>query len=228
MAEFHEVLFPPQISYGSSGGPRFKTTIYTADSGYEQRNIDWSQPKGEWDLAHSMRDLVGTEQLVSIEELAAFFMARNGRMHGFRFRDPADCTITDQSIGRGDGATKTFGFLKTYRSVQPESGADYSYVRKIRKLEWGTVGQVTVGGAAVSPLDYVIDHNAATITFITPPPGPVLDGTTGAVITPGAEIVIGEAVFHIPVRFDTDHCDVTADFWNTASWPSIPITELRT
>ena len=45
---FHEVLFPPNISYGSQGGPKFKTTVFTADSGYEQRNIDWSMTRAEY------------------------------------------------------------------------------------------------------------------------------------------------------------------------------------
>lgn len=226
MAEFHEVLFPPNISYGSSGGARFKTTIFTADSGYEQRNIDWAQPRGEWDVAHSMRDLQGSEQLSSIEELAAFFMARNGRMHGFRFRDPADCTIEDQLLGVGDGATLTFPFIKSYRSYQSESGSDTTFNRKIKKLQWNSVTGVRVGGVLMPPQGYTIDHNAATITFAAAPAAAVL-GAGGAVITPAQSVVIGDAVFHHPARFDTDHCDVTADFWNTASWPSIPIIELR-
>lgn len=215
MAEFHEVLFPPQISYGSSGGPRFKTTIFTADSGHEQRNIDWSQVRGEWDVAHAMRDLVGDEQLVSIEELNAFFMARNGRMHGFRFRDPGDCTLKNERIGTGDGSTRTFAVTKTYKSFQPDSGSYNTYVRKVRKIEWDSIPLMKVGGIDVSAFNYEVDHDNATITFLAAPDD-------------GASIVIPRGVFHIPVRFDTDHCDVSADFWNTASWPSIPIIEIRT
>lgn len=215
MAEFHEVLFPPHISYGSAGGPRFKTTIFTADSGHEQRNIDWSQARGEWDVAHSMRDLSGDEQLESIEELAAFFMARNGRMHGFRFRDPADCELTDQLIGVGDGETAVFKVVKTYRSDQAESGFTSTFTRPIHKLEWDSVAQVSVNGVIQPPFSgWSASYDTGEIVFTVPPP---LD----------APIVVGEAVFHVPARFDTDHCDVTAEFWNTASWPNIPIIELR-
>ena len=215
MAQFHEVLFPPHISYGSSGGARFKTTLFTADSGYEQRNIDWAQPRGEWDVAHSMRDLHGSEQLTSIEELAAFFMARNGRMHGFRFRDPADHLLIDQQLGTGDGDTTTYAFIKTYRSARPDGSRAKVFKRKIKKIEWGSVTGVRVAGVLLPPQDYEIDYDAATITFASAP-------------EPYASVVIGRAVYHHPVRFDTDHCDVTADFWNTASWPSIPIIEIRT
>lgn len=214
MAEFHEVLFPPQISYGSSGGPRFKTTIFTADSGYEQRNIDWSQTRGEWDVAHSMRDLHGSEQLVSIEELAAFFMARNGRMHGFRFRDPGDCSLKGQKIGVGNGTQKTFAITKTYKSFQEQSGSFNTFVRQVRKIEWNTITRCKVDGIDVSAFNFTVDHDNATITFLDAPPN-------------GAPIVLSNGIFHIPARFDTDHCDVTADFWNTASWPSIPIIEIR-
>jgi hypothetical protein len=36
---FHEVRFPTDISYGSSGGPEFSTDIVITSSGHEQRNI---------------------------------------------------------------------------------------------------------------------------------------------------------------------------------------------
>ena len=228
MAEFHEVLFPPHISYGSSGGPRFKTTIFTADSGHEQRNIDWSQVRGEWDVAHSMRDLTGSAQIGSIEELAAFFMARNGRMHGFRFRDPADCILKDQHVGVGDDVTNVFQIVKTYRSYQAESGSDTRFTRKIRKIEWDSVSGVRVGGALLDTSEWSIDYDTGLLTLVTPPAGPVTVGEgDDAVTLPAEDVVIDDAIFHIPARFDTDHCDVTADFWNTASWPSIPIIELR-
>ena len=87
MSDFHEILFPPSISYGSSGGPRFKTTLFVTDAGYEQRNIDWQAVRHEYDVAHSMRDFDDSLNLAGIRTLHAFFMARGGRSHGFRFKD---------------------------------------------------------------------------------------------------------------------------------------------
>ena len=48
---FHEVQFPTSISMGAVGGPRFSTTITTLSGGTEQRNINWKQSRGEWDVS---------------------------------------------------------------------------------------------------------------------------------------------------------------------------------
>ena len=37
MTGFHEVQFPPDISYGASGGPGYSTTVVTTVSGHERR-----------------------------------------------------------------------------------------------------------------------------------------------------------------------------------------------
>ena len=70
--------------------------------------------------------------------LTAFFEARRGRLHGFRFRDFADflsCApgvqpgAMDQAIGTGDGGTTEFQLAKTYGD----------HVRPIRKPVAGSV-----------------------------------------------------------------------------------------
>ncbi len=43
MTAFHEVRFPPDISYGTTGGPAFSTTVFQAASGFEQRNVNWAE-----------------------------------------------------------------------------------------------------------------------------------------------------------------------------------------
>jgi uncharacterized protein (TIGR02217 family) len=212
---FHEVLFPPDISFGSSGGPKFKTTIFVTDAGYEQRNIDWSRARHEWDVAHSMRDQFGEADLVSIETLGAFFLARAGRAHGFRFKDWNDYLIDNQVIGTGDGSKTVFQIIKTYRSYQPESGVDLTYTRTLVKIGWGTLENVSVGGVVLEEgEDFTVDYNTGLITFEV---APEID----------AEVKIERGEFHVPVRFDTDHCSVEIEDWNTASWPSIPIIEDR-
>jgi uncharacterized protein (TIGR02217 family) len=145
MAAFHEILFPAEISYGSSGGPKFKTTIFEADSGYEQRNIDWSNQKAEYDVSHGIKDQA------QMDALTAFFYARRGRAYGFRFKDWNDYSIAAQQIAVGDGATLVFQIVKTYRSAQTESGETDTYIRKLTKIAWGSVAGVTVGGVVVTP-----------------------------------------------------------------------------
>lgn len=215
MAAFHEVLFMPSISYGSSGGPKFKTTIFTADSGFEQRNIDWANQRAEYDASH------GIKSQSDMDLLTAFFYARRGRAYGFRYKDWNDYRITNQTIGSGDGTTTTFQIVKTYISAQTESGETDSYTRTLTKINWGTIAGVTVGGVVVTQTPdpttgqaWSVDNNTGLITFVN---APALN----------AAIIIGAGEFHVPVRFDTDHLDVSQDFWETSSWPNIALVEVR-
>jgi uncharacterized protein (TIGR02217 family) len=110
---FHEVQFPPRISRGATGGPGFKTTIVVTGGGYEQRNIDWQNARGRWEVGHNIKSPG------DFGEVLAFFFARRGRAHGFRFKDWLDyrSTVnmqvealpTDQAIGTGDGRDGRWG-----------------------------------------------------------------------------------------------------------------------
>lgn len=206
---FHEVLFPVDVSYGSGGGPKFKTTVFEADSGYEQRNIDWTMTRAEYDVSQ------GIKNQDQMDVLTNFFYARWGKAYGFRFKDWNDFSLKQQQIGVGDGATKDFQIIKTYVSQQTESGESHTYTRAITKINWGTVAGVTVGVAVkVQGTDYSVDENTGIITFVDAPPV-------------SAIVKVGAAEFHVPVRFDTDQLNTTHEFWNTQSWNSIPLVEVR-
>lgn len=196
---FHEIRFPELISYGSSGGPKFKTTIFISDSGYEQRNIDWSLAKAEYNVAH------GIKSRAEMDELRAFFYARNGRAYGFRYKDWGDFTAVSQVIGIGNGVQTQFQMLKTY-----VSGSE-SYGRPLTKLVSGTFGTLLVNG---SPVGSTVNFNTGIITR-TPAP------------TAGQVVSVSIVEFDVPVRFDTDHLDAEHDFWETQSWPNISLVEVR-
>lgn len=197
---FDEVRFPEHISYGSSGGPQFFTTVLELTSGYEQRNVNWSQRKSRYNVAH------GIKSRADMDELLAFFHARQGRARGFRYKDWGDYFLTDQVIGVGDDVTQQFPIVKTY------SSGSQTYTRLISKPVSGTLSGFTVDGD--TPPSHSINYNTGIITFSSP-------------IPTGQEIVIGSLEFDVPCRFDTDQMDVTQDFWLTQSWPNIPIVEIR-
>ncbi|MFN9789781.1 MAG: DUF2460 domain-containing protein, partial [Holosporales bacterium] len=52
---FHPVLFPVDISYGSAGGPQFSTDVVETISGFEQRNVNWSQARLRYNVAYGVR-----------------------------------------------------------------------------------------------------------------------------------------------------------------------------
>jgi len=208
MPAFHDVQFPTAISYGSAGGPKFSTTVLILGSGYEKRNINWAKAKAEYNVAYGVKDRVDMEAVVD------FFHARAGRGYSFRFKDWMDYKTGAQNIGVGDGATVDFQITKDYTS-----GA-YTYTRDITKPVDGTLTGVYVNAVlqteGAGATEYTIDYSTGIITF-------------GASAIPAAAhvVAITECEFDVHARFDTDQISITHDFWETMSWPDIPIVEVR-
>ncbi len=78
---FHEVRFPDNISRGARGGPERRTQIVALSSGDEERNASWANSRRRYDVSYGVR------RADDLATVVAFFEARNGRLHGFRFKD---------------------------------------------------------------------------------------------------------------------------------------------
>jgi len=197
---FVEVQFPADISYGSSGGPEYSTDIVETFSGYEQRNINWSQSRAKYNATHGVKT---PEQL---EELIRFFRARQGRAIGFRFKDWTDYQATAQNIGTGDDIETDFQMVKRY------TNGSVTVTRIINKPVDNSVLKIYLD-AALQMSGYTVDFSTGIVTFDTPP---------------GVDVVVtAEFEFDVPVRFDTDHLDATIDDFGTRSWGDITLVELR-
>lgn len=205
---FHEIRFPDGISRGAKGGPERRTRIVELASGDEERNASWANSRRRYDVSYGVR------RADDLAAVVAFFEARNGRLHAFRFKDWSDYKSclpsaapapTDQIIGTGNGSITTFALTKTYAS-----GAQ-SWARAIIKPVAGTVA-VSLNGI-VQGSGWSVNTTTGIVTFAVPP-------ATGAVIRAGFE-------FDVPVRFDTDELPVTLDIERTGSIPSIPLIEVR-
>jgi uncharacterized protein (TIGR02217 family) len=206
---FHEVRFPDNISRGARGGPERRTQIVELASGSEERNASWANSRRRYDVAYGIR------RADDLAAVVAFFEARNGRLHGFRFKDWADFKSclpsqtlgpTNQPIGTGNGSATLFQLTKRYTS-----GAQ-SWTRTITKPVAGTVTIALNGTAQAS--GWSVSTTTGHITFTMAP-------AAGVAITAGFE-------FDVPVRFDTDALDVTLDFERLGSITSIPFVEIRT
>lgn len=207
---FHEIRFPLEIALGARGGPERRTEIVTLGSGFEERNSPWADSRRRYNAGYGLRGLD------DIHALIAFFEARHGRLHGFRWRDRADWksvapgaapSALDQGIGTGDGVTHDFQMVKTY-----VSGAA-SYVRAIRKPVAGSVLIAVAGIAKSEGADFLLDAASGMVTFAAPPPAE-------------ASITAGFA-FDVPVRFDTDYLDINLGAFAGGAVPDIPLIEIR-
>lgn len=187
---FHEVRFNTEIRYGTIGGPEFSTTITVTDSGFEQRNINWSQSRGRWVIGDDVYNKAQMDYLI------AFYRARQGRAHGFRLKDWSDWTVlsfdpadtiaprTFLAEPQGVTAIAVAGVsVQLYKRYYGGGGATYD--RIIKKPVTGTVTLYNAAG------------NVETL--------PSLDYTTGLVTGTNHSLVTHwEGEFDVPVRFDSD------------------------
>lgn len=217
---FHEVRFPDDISYGSSGGPGYSTFIQSVDSGAEERISRWSQARHQYDVSY------GIHNFTELAAVRTFFHARLGAAFGFRFKDYLDSTSTidgiapeldggstpandDVEIGVGDGSETVFQLIKKYTS------GPVSKIRTITKPVVGTVLIAVDGVPQVESVDFTVDYTTGLVTFVVAPP---LDDA----VTSGYQ-------FDVPVRF-TQSIDsllsVNAESFSLGGIDSIPLVEI--
>ena len=207
---FHDVRFPSDIAFRSSGGPERKTEIVALGSGRERRNQRWAASRRRYDAGYGLRSLA------DIHAVIAFFEERRGRLFGFRWRDRTDDgsappgrepTPFDQVIGTGNGTTRVFQLAKTY-------GGDFApYLRTIAKPVAGTV-RVAVASVEASSAIVTVDSATGRVTFA--------DGhapAAGALVTAGFR-------FDVPVRFDTDTLTIDLSAFEAGEIPAVPLVEI--
>ncbi len=207
---FHEVRFPTKLSFGAMGGPERRTEIVTLANGFEERNTPWAHSRRRFDAG------MGLRSLDDIEAVVAFFEARRGPLHGFRWKDWSDfrsCSPsdqihhTDQRLAVSDGEGRVFQLTKTYGE------GDTAYVRPVAKPVLGTV-RIGLGGRLLDGEDGVaIDYATGRITF-------------GAAPSAGLEVTAGFE-FDVPVRFDTDRITTSVATFEAGEIPDIPVVEVR-
>lgn len=166
-----EVRLQETISRGATGGPEYATVVVIGAAGTEQRIAQRSQGLYRFDVQHEMRTAAMAAEIV------AFFQARQGRARGFRFKDWADYSATNEPLS--PTGTPTVQLIKTYTSGL------VSRVRLITKPVSGTVtlrkNTVSLGGISVATTTGLVTLpvvNSKSITGIT--------AAGAAVVTVGA------------------------------------------
>lgn len=204
MTPFEDALFPIEIGADASVAPNFSTNIVTSASGFEARNVNWSQARLRFDAGPGVR---GDAEL---QTLLAFYRARRGPAVAFRFRDPYDNSsngmtgepaATDQTIGTGDGATNRFALVKNYGDGEQ---------RRITRPVAGSV-HVAVNGTELAT-GWTVDDKGM-IQFDEVP-------ASGAALTAGF-------LFDVPVRFAEDRLEINRSTFRAGEAPSVPLIEVR-
>lgn len=194
MIGFHNTRFPEDVSWGSSGGPQFKTQIFESFRGYEKRNIDWAQPMMRFNVAYGVKTDVQTLSVLN------FFNARQGRAYGFRYKHWGNYRIRNGAIATGDGFSTRLPIWKFYGF----QGA--RMYKRLRKIVPGSVLNVGLGavGGLVEGVDYNINYDTGEIA---------LNFAPGYGFPVYAEVL----EFDEPVRFEEDSMQAIIDGFNNQS-----------
>ncbi|MGH8582602.1 MAG: phage distal tail protein, Rcc01695 family [Gammaproteobacteria bacterium] len=205
------------VLYGSVGGPQYSTDVIVVRSGREQRNVNWSQSRGRWEIGERQVDTA------ELQAIIGFFRARQGRAEGFRFKDWADYratrtplihngVITQGILGNGLGN----GTAGPYQTNKLYSSGATSTTRKISKL----VAPISVYVNGVLTGAGVPDMNTGLVTFLAGAPS-ITDTLTWT----------GE--FDLPARFDVDEMRTRFDAYRAVDGEALhwiftlPVVELR-
>lgn len=197
MTTFHDVLFPLPLAFGSSGGPQRQTDIVTLANGAEQRNTSRAHSRRRYNAG------AGIKSLDDLHILIAFFEARRGPLHAFRFRDAMDdksclpsanIAPTDQFLGSAENGQIAFPLFKHYGDV----AGNWS-----RRITRPVLGRVKVAVDGEETTDFQLGETGVIVLNDAP--------LAGANITAGFE-------FHVPVRFETDVLDLTLEASGQVRW----------
>lgn len=194
-------MFPalPGLLWNSTRTPEFHTKVQKAVSGRELRAAMMAYPMYRFKLEYEfLRDDRSSMSPASprdeLKKLGGFFTARMGMFDSFLYTDPADNAVTDQLIGTGDGATKTFQLTRTY------GAGGFTFIEPVQNVNLLTNLKVN-GVAKANPADYSVSATGL-ITFVTAP---------GAALS-----VTWTGTYYYRVRFNIDMADFNQfmyDLW---------------
>ena len=211
---FQNTRLQTNVNFGTRGAPNFSTGIFVNDAGAETRVGRWTAPLREYEADFSDR------LQYHIYDLLQFFIAMNGPLHSFRFKDWTDYATTsngtthlpdvtgsiptvsnaDVVIGTGDGSETDFTLAKEY----VDTPAAITRTRLLQKPVSGTVTVAIDGVAKTEGVDYTVNYTTGVVTF-------------GSAVTNLLDVTAG-CEFDVEVRFGDDtNFDITKNGYATAS-----------
>lgn len=102
----------PGVAWPVDRAPAWDTTVQINVSGKETRIANQTYPRWTWELNYDI--LRSATAYTEFQQLVGFFNSRQGQFDSFLYIDADDNAVTAQTIGTGDGATKTFQLVRAF------------------------------------------------------------------------------------------------------------------
>lgn len=210
MTPFDEIQFPPTLSYGFTATIDFNNTLIEKDKGYETRVARHYSPRHVY---NSSRQIAVISEVAAI---SAFYVARQGPVRGFRFKDWTDYTsnaadgisapTANDQLMLATGNPNVFQLCKNYTS------GSVTKIRYIFKPVTGTV-LTAVSGVPVTT-GFTVDTTTGLVTYT---------------VTPGATPTAGFQ-FDVPVQFGKEidaALFLVPGGFNTTAIETLPMVEMK-
>jgi uncharacterized protein (TIGR02217 family) len=156
-----------KISFGAQGGPVFAVEKVTVRSGYEKRNLNESQARHQYEIGLTVRPES------EFDLIRDHFMAVNGPLDGFRYKDWADFEVTTVtgrlvSINNGiESGTAGLGYGNPTAQLKKRyTRGNNTYLRDITKPVASTFVVRKNGVTLTLTTDYTLDATTGIITFV--------------------------------------------------------------
>lgn len=197
--------FPPRLSFGVECDPEWETVVTATISGWESRNLNWTNARHNYDASLAIRTLTDHQ------EVRTHFHKARGKTHSWPLTDPSDHVVAmgEGVVVQNDDSDMSLQLTKRYGS------GEFAYDRKITRPH--SVLVYVSGVLQDAGSDYLLDEQTgALIVFDT---------------EASADSVTWTGEFYVPCRYDTTKLPVRImnksgnEF--LVSSDSIPILEVR-
>lgn len=150
-------VFPsfPGLTWNIIRRPRWSTVTKKSVSGREFRSAQFSYPLWEYKLSFEV--LRARSALPEMQQLAAFFNARQGSFDDFLYSDPDDNSVTLQGFGMGNGSTTQFQLVRAFGG----------YTEPVFSLNSAPL--IYVNGVLQTVTTNYTVSSTGLVTFVTPP-----------------------------------------------------------
>ena len=216
---YHNELFPVEISYGSSGGPSYRTEVVNLTSGATERTQQYG---GAGRYQYNVRE--GLKKHSQLKALRDFFHARQGNTHSFPYKDWLEYSTAADFVSTPSDTDQTLTVIADTAGLQYQLSRVYvsTLTPRTRTIVKPVVGTTVVSIDTVSQIyptwaiPWSVDTSTGIITFDSNP-------------SPGAEEVQAGCEYYIPCYFNysggSEALDLTQDIFDTGSVPDIPLVE---
>jgi hypothetical protein len=180
--------------------PRFSVDVQTATNGAEARIGYWTEPLWQWEISYAvLRDgFRYGNNFDELRKIVGMFLACNGSLTGFQFKDPDDNNVFRQSFGTTLSGITVYTLSRTYGQ---------------NDQALGLIGTEAIGflDTLAASFNLYIDDSATPVSVSDPTYGYRLSTSTPKLqqlifnsAPPAGHTLSCDMAYNYYVRFETD------------------------